>query len=52
MIMVGAGLPDNCTGTPWGWMKIPATNEPMIAFFIGLWRRGDAATTFVTVEMD
>ncbi len=49
MIMVDAGLPDNCVGTSWGWMKIPEENKSMAAFVIGLWMRGDAASTLVTV---
>lgn len=52
MIMIDAGLPDNCVGTPWGWMKIPAANKAMTAFVTGLWLRGDAASTPVTVYAD
>jgi hypothetical protein len=52
MIMVDAGLPDNCVGTGWGWMKIPPENKPMIAFVTGLWMRGDAAQVVVTVYTD
>ena len=52
MIMVDVGLPDNCAGTPWGWMRIPAENKPIIAFVIGLWMRGDAAQTVVSVYTD
>ena len=52
MIMVDAGLPDNCAGTSWGWMKIPPENKAMSAFVIGLWMRGDAAQTEVSVYTD
>jgi hypothetical protein len=52
MIMVNAGLPDNCAGTPWGWMRIPATSKTMAAFIIGLWLRGDAQSTNLTVYTD
>jgi hypothetical protein len=52
MIMVDAGLPGNCAGTSWGWMKIPPENKAMNAFVIGLWMRGDAASTTVTVYTD
>ena len=52
MIMVDAGLPSNCTGTGWGWMKIPAESKPMSAFVTGLWMRGDAAQIVVTVYTD
>jgi len=49
MIMVDSGLPDNCAGTAWGWMKVAPENKAMTAFVIGLWMRGDAAQTNVTV---
>jgi len=52
MVMVDAGLPGNCAGTSWGWMKIPVANKSMAAFVIGLWMRGDAANTVVTVYTD
>jgi hypothetical protein len=52
MIMVDSGLPDNCAGTSWGWMKIPVASKAMAAFVIGLWMRGDAASTLVTVYTD
>jgi hypothetical protein len=52
MVMVDTGLPDNCVGTAYGWMKIPAANKSIIAFVTGLWLRGDAATTVVTVYTD
>jgi hypothetical protein len=49
MIMVDAGLPDNCVGSGWGWMKISSEKKAMMAFVLGLWMRGDAAQTVVTV---
>jgi hypothetical protein len=52
MIMVDAGLPGNCSGTSWGWMKIPAENKAMAAFVIGLWMRGDASQILVSVYTD
>jgi hypothetical protein len=52
MIMVDAGLPGNCVGTSWGWMKIPLASKAMAAFAVGLWMRGDAASTAVTVYTD
>jgi hypothetical protein len=52
MVMVDAGLPDNCAGTSWGWMKIPPENKAMSAFVIGLWMRGDAAEVIVTIYTD
>jgi len=49
MIMTDAPLPDNCVGTSFGWMQIPAANTPMIAFVLALWARGDESSTNVTV---
>ena len=51
-IMLDSGVPSNCSGTPYGWMIIPATYKPMTAFVIGLWMRGDAASVGVTVYTD
>lgn len=52
MIMLDAGLPENCTGSAWGWMKIPPENKPMTAFVMGLWLRGDADQVGLTVYTD
>lgn len=52
MVMLDSGLPDNCVGTAWGWMKIPASNKPMLGFVLGLWMRGDAGDTLVSVYTD
>jgi hypothetical protein len=52
LIRVNAGLPDNCAGTMFGWMRIPPESKAMIAFVIGLWMRGDASQTSVVVYTD
>ena len=52
LIRVDAGLPDNCAGTSYGWMKIPVENKSMNAFVIGLWMRGDSAQVNLTVYTD
>jgi hypothetical protein len=49
MIRLDTGLPDNCIGTAYGWMKIPAESKPMTAFAMGLWLRGDNTQVDVTV---
>jgi hypothetical protein len=43
MIMLDTGPPTSCSATPFGWMMVPASYTPMIAFVSGLWFRGDAA---------
>jgi hypothetical protein len=48
-IKVDAGLPDNCAGSPFGWMVIPASAKPMAAYVIGLKLRGDLSQPLVTV---
>ena len=52
LIMLDTGVPDNCAGTPYGWMAIPTTYKSMVAFVIGLWMRGDAAQVSMTVYTD
>lgn len=52
LIRIDAGLPDNCAGTSYGWMKIPVENKSMNAFVVGLWMRGDAQQVPVTVYTD
>jgi len=49
MIMLDVGPPTNCAATPFGWMMVPASNTPMIAFVSGLWFRGDAAAKSLVV---
>jgi hypothetical protein len=52
LIRIDAGLPDNCAGTSYGWMKIPVENKSMNAFVVGLWMRGDAQQVPMTVYTD
>ena len=42
LISVDSGVPTNCSGSPSGWIAIPAANKAMQAFVTGLWMRGDA----------
>jgi hypothetical protein len=49
LIRLDTGLPGNCAGTPYGWMMIPSTSKPMIAFVTGLLLRGDLASIPVGV---
>ena len=48
-IALDTGVPTNCTGTPFGWMVIPASAKAAQAFVIGLRLRGDLSETVVTV---
>jgi hypothetical protein len=48
LIMVNAGLPDECAGAS-AWMRVPPEYKAMNAFVLGLWMRGDAAQVSVMV---
>lgn len=48
-IQLDSGLPDNCAGTPAGWMIITDSRKPMQSFVMGLWMRGDAAQVTMRV---
>jgi hypothetical protein len=49
LIRTDAALPDNCLGTPYGWMQISGTYASMNAFVLALWARGDANSVVVNV---
>lgn len=49
LIMLSAGVPGNCAGTPYGWMRIADTSKTISAFVMGLWLRGDIAQTTMSV---
>lgn len=49
LISLDSGLPTNCTGTPSGWMWIPATSSVLTAYVLGLWLSGNAPSVTVTV---
>src|SRR5882724_10108244 len=48
-IILDTGVPTNCTGTPYGWMVVPAANKAMTAFVLGLWLRGDISQVSMAV---
>lgn len=49
VITLDSGLPDNCSGTPFGWMWIPATSSAITAYVLGLWLSGGAPSVSLTV---
>ena len=49
LLMLDTGMPDNCAGSPHGWMQIPEANKVMQSLVLGMWLRGDAAQTYVVV---
>jgi len=48
-IMLDTGLPDNCAGTPFGWMVIPSGAKAMQAFVVGLRLSGNVRDIPVAV---
>jgi hypothetical protein len=49
LIMLSSGVPDNCTGAPYGWMMVPVDDKLMQGFVLGLWMRGDASQIVLRV---
>jgi hypothetical protein len=49
LIKLDSGLPQWCAGTPDGWMSIPPSYKSIQALVLGMWLRGDLASTDVTV---
>jgi hypothetical protein len=49
LLMLDAGPPGLCSGTPFGWMSIAPSNSAMAALVLGLYLRGDLSTLEVTV---
>lgn len=49
LIALDSGLPTNCSGTPFGWMWIPAGSSVITAYVMGLWLSGNASNVSVTV---
>lgn len=49
LIRINAPVPDNCAGTPYGWMLIPATNKPIMAAAMMFWATGKRTAEIYTV---
>jgi hypothetical protein len=52
LVRLDTGLPDNCTGTAFGWMIVPSAAKAMKAFVLALWARGDMNSVSVTIYTD
>ncbi|KJY73828.1 hypothetical protein [Vibrio nigripulchritudo] len=48
MIMMDAGLPDNCAGTPYGWMLIKQEHTAMTSVVLAAWASGNKSGTVYT----
>ena len=49
VLKLDSGLPDNCTGTAFGWMLIPSSAKATKALVLALWARGDMSSSTVTI---
>jgi hypothetical protein len=45
-IMLETGVPTNCTGVGFGWMKIPEANKSMIAVALMVWQNKSGAVVY------
>ncbi|MGI0118929.1 hypothetical protein [Zooshikella sp. RANM57] len=48
MIMMDKGLPDNCVGSPYGWMLIKQEYSAMTSVVIAAWASGKTVGTVYT----
>lgn len=45
LVMLDAGIPDRCEGTPYGWMIIPEENKTMVAVAMMAYMQNDRKIT-------
>jgi hypothetical protein len=48
LIMLDSGIPDNCQGTPYGWMLIKEVDRALTAVALTMWATGRKAGTVYT----
>ena len=48
MIMMDKGLPDNCAGTPYGWLLIKEENTALTSVVLAAWVSGKSTGTVYT----
>lgn len=48
MIMLDSGLPDNCLGTPYGWMLVKEEHQAITAVILSAWASGNKLGTVYT----
>ncbi len=48
MIMLDSGLPDNCSGSPYGWMLIKQSNTAITSVVLAAWVSGKKQGTIYT----
>lgn len=45
LLMLDAGPPTNCVGTPYNWMLVPEANKSMVAVVFMMWTSGQRRVT-------
>ncbi len=48
LIMIDAALPDNCAGTPYGWMLVREEHKTMNSLVLTMWATGKTKATIYT----
>ncbi len=48
LLMLDAGPPTNCAGTPYNWMLVPEANKTMVAAVFMMWTSGQRRVTVYT----
>jgi len=52
LIMMDAGVPDNCQGTPYNWMLIEETHKTMLSVALAMWSTGKKSAVVYTTGLD
>lgn len=45
-------LPDNCSGSPYGWMLLPEANKTMVSTALAMWVSGNRSATLYSAGID
>ncbi|CAA0111347.1 Uncharacterised protein [BD1-7 clade bacterium] len=51
-IMLDTGVPDNCEGVPYGWMRIPEEDAAMVSMALSMWHTDKRRMTVYTKKVD
>lgn len=48
LLRLDTGVPDNCQGTPYGWMMVKETDKTLLSVALALWTTGKKGATVYT----
>ncbi len=51
-IMLDTGVPDNCQGVPYNWMRIKKEDTPIVSMALAMWMAGKYKVTVYTKMED